>query len=138
LLKLKILARASPQVVYAHLKWMWASSVREEALGFLRDFTARMSNNDRVGNTGLLARCYLKKGEWQKFLQEDWDRVYIQIGNLLFKILYTLIILIYYFRKLFPIFYNLIYLQHNMIKIGIKLGMHGLSQTLRLFLFMRN
>ncbi|CAG8530152.1 16586_t:CDS:10 [Funneliformis mosseae] len=69
-----ILARASPQVVYAHLKWMWASGVREEALEFLRDFTTRMSNNDRVGNNGLLARCYLKKGEWQKVLQDDWDR----------------------------------------------------------------
>ncbi|EXX76507.1 Tor2p [Rhizophagus irregularis DAOM 197198w] len=73
--KLEILARASPQVVYAHLKWMWASGVREEALGYLRDFTTRMSNDHhRVGNTGLLARCCLKKGEWQKVLQDDWDR----------------------------------------------------------------
>ncbi|CAG8552522.1 7121_t:CDS:10 [Diversispora eburnea] len=68
-----ILARAAPQVVYAHLKWMWASGSREEALGLLKDFTGRMSNDLRVGNTGLLARCYLKKGEWQKVLQEDWN-----------------------------------------------------------------
>ena len=56
---------------------MWASGVRKEALGLLRDFTGRMSNDLQVGNTGLLARCYLKKGEWQKDLQEDWDRVYM-------------------------------------------------------------
>ncbi|CAG8465028.1 34810_t:CDS:10, partial [Racocetra persica] len=68
-----ILARAAPQVVYAYLKWMWASGVREEALGFLKDFTARMSNDLRVGNKELLARCYLKKGEWQKVLQDDWE-----------------------------------------------------------------
>ncbi|CAG8528851.1 8861_t:CDS:10, partial [Acaulospora morrowiae] len=68
-----ILSRAAPQVVYAHLKWMWASGTREEALRLLKDFTAGMSNDLRIGNTGLLARCYLKKGEWQKVLQEDWD-----------------------------------------------------------------
>lgn len=69
------MARAAPQVVYAHLKWMWASGNREEALGLLKDFTARMSNDLRGGNNGLLARCYLKKGEWQKVLQEDWNPV---------------------------------------------------------------
>lgn len=68
-----ILAKAAPQVVYAYLKWMWASGVREEALGLLKDFTARMSNDLRVGNKELLARCYLKKGEWQKVLQDDWE-----------------------------------------------------------------
>lgn len=61
---------------------MWASGVREDALGLLRDFTARMSNDHhRVGNTGLLARCCLKKGEWQKILQDDWDRVCIKIEH---------------------------------------------------------
>ncbi|CAG8540856.1 14593_t:CDS:10, partial [Acaulospora colombiana] len=66
------LFRAAPQVVYAYLKWLWASGVREGALESLREFTTGIVN-DRVGNTGLLARCFLKKGEWQKVLQEDWD-----------------------------------------------------------------
>ena len=121
---------------------MWASGVREEALGFLRDFTARMSNDLRVGNTGLLARCYSKKGEWQKILQEDWDKVCVYIYNLSLKY-YTLIFLIYYIlskipRKLFPIFCNHICSQHNMIKTGIKHGIRGLLRILRLFLFTRN
>ncbi|CAG8464548.1 8437_t:CDS:10, partial [Paraglomus occultum] len=68
-----ILTRAAPPVVYAHLKWMWASGVREEALNYLKEFTVRMTSDSRSGNDSLLARCYLKKGEWQMILQDDWD-----------------------------------------------------------------
>ncbi|KAG9294210.1 hypothetical protein G9A89_021569 [Geosiphon pyriformis] len=67
-----ILARAAPQVMYAHLKWMWANKDRTEALDFLRDFTTRMSTDTR-GGSELLARCHLKKGEWQMELQDDWS-----------------------------------------------------------------
>ncbi|CAG8550536.1 9156_t:CDS:10, partial [Ambispora leptoticha] len=68
-----ILARAAPQVVYAHLKWMWESGNRVDALSHLREFTGRMSSEMRLGNNSLLARCCLKKGEWQMYLQEDWS-----------------------------------------------------------------
>lgn len=120
---------------------MWASGVREEALGFLRDFTARMSNDLRVGNTGLLARCYSKKGEWQKILQEDWDKVcniHLKLSFKCYILRFLIIINCKILRKLFLIFCNHICLQHNMIKTGIKPGIHGLSQISKLFLFMRN
>ncbi|KPV75332.1 uncharacterized protein RHOBADRAFT_53323, partial [Rhodotorula graminis WP1] len=80
-----------PQVIYAHLKYQWASGAREETLAFLRDFTAKLSAdlgihpdgeqaaNAEVVNSGrkaeytrLLARCHYKLGEWQSAMQEDW------------------------------------------------------------------
>ncbi|BGP15830.1 hypothetical protein JCM10213_005686 [Rhodosporidiobolus nylandii] len=80
-----------PQVIYAHLKYQWATGAREETLAFLRDFTARLSadlgihpdgeqaaNADVVNSgrkaeyTRLLARCHYKLGEWQSAMQEDW------------------------------------------------------------------
>ncbi|KAH0559920.1 hypothetical protein GP486_003558 [Trichoglossum hirsutum] len=110
--------RAPPQVMYAHLKYMWSTGHQKEALAHLKDFTARMSHdlgapnghlpitNGTAGVNGingingiinginpsmqppvreldeytkLLARCYLKQGEWQVALQKgDWqhDHVY--------------------------------------------------------------
>ncbi|CAH1757738.1 9252_t:CDS:10 [Entrophospora sp. SA101] len=56
-----VLTRAAPQVVYAHLKLMWAKGERQNSFTLLKDFTDRISNDLRVGNTSLLARCYLKK-----------------------------------------------------------------------------
>ena len=83
-----------PQVIYAHLKYQWASGAREETLAFLRDFTAKLSAdlgihpdgeqtaNAEVVNSGrkaeytrLLARCHYKLGEWQSAMQEDWGSV---------------------------------------------------------------
>ncbi|BGP07821.1 phosphatidylinositol kinase-related protein kinase tor1 [Rhodotorula toruloides] len=80
-----------PQVIYAHLKYQWATGAREETLAFLRDFTAKLSTdlgihpdgeqtaNAEVVNSGrkaeytrLLARCHYKLGEWQSAMQEDW------------------------------------------------------------------
>ncbi|GJN89148.1 hypothetical protein Rhopal_002122-T1 [Rhodotorula paludigena] len=80
-----------PQVIYAHLKYQWATGAREETLAFLRDFTAKLSAdlgihpdgeqtaNAEVVNSGrkaeytrLLARCHYKLGEWQSAMQEDW------------------------------------------------------------------
>ncbi|KAF9952831.1 phosphatidylinositol kinase- protein kinase tor1 [Mortierella alpina] len=82
-----------PQVVYAKLKYMWARGVREQTLGCLRQFTDLLAADLGLGTGGtngaartgvhqakgtdedfsrLLARCYLKQGEWQFAMQEDW------------------------------------------------------------------
>lgn len=87
-------SRAPPQVVYAQLKYMWAKGQRKEALRHLVDFTTRMSQdlglnpNDLITQpvpldgpgipkhveeyTKLLARCFLKQGEWQIVLNNNW------------------------------------------------------------------
>lgn len=87
-------SRAPPQVVYAQLKYMWAKGQRREALRHLVDFTTRMSQdlglnpNDLITQpipsdgpgipkhveeyTRLLARCFLKQGEWQIVLNNNW------------------------------------------------------------------
>ncbi|KAG0200191.1 phosphatidylinositol kinase- protein kinase tor1 [Mortierella sp. GBA30] len=82
-----------PQVVYAKLKYMWARGVRDQTLGCLRQFTDLLATDLGLGTadtngatrTGvnqakgtdedfsrLLARCYLKQGEWQLALQDGW------------------------------------------------------------------
>lgn len=87
-------SRAPPQVVYAQLKYMWAKGQQREALRHLVDFTTRMSQdlglnpNDLITQplpsegpgipkhvedyTKLLARCFLKQGEWQIALNSNW------------------------------------------------------------------
>ncbi|KAF8004447.1 hypothetical protein HF325_001895 [Metschnikowia pulcherrima] len=87
-------SRAPPQVVYAQLKYMWAKGQGKEALRHLVDFTTRMSQdlglnpNDLITQpvpidgpgipkhveeyTKLLARCFLKQGEWQIVLNNNW------------------------------------------------------------------
>ncbi|CAR66402.1 DEHA2F23452p [Debaryomyces hansenii CBS767] len=87
-------SRAPPQVVYAQLKYMWAKGQQREALRHLVDFTTRMSQdlglnpNDLITQplpsegpgipkhveeyTKLLARCFLKQGEWQILLNNNW------------------------------------------------------------------
>ncbi|EGV64899.1 FAT-domain-containing protein [Yamadazyma tenuis ATCC 10573] len=87
-------SRAPPQVVYAQLKYMWAKGQQKEALRHLVDFTTRMSQdlglnpNDLITQplpsegpgipkhveeyTKLLARCFLKQGEWQIALNSQW------------------------------------------------------------------
>ncbi|KAK9465831.1 armadillo-type protein [Lipomyces arxii] len=119
--------RAPPQVVYAQLKYMWATGNQQAALDHLYDFTTKMSKdlglnttdlmtqplpselvistslanmslttssangaiiNGAMNATGpngslaakkkveeytkLLARCFLKQGEWQIALQDSW------------------------------------------------------------------
>lgn len=80
-----------PQVIYAHLKYLWATGAREETLAFLKEFTGKLSGDLGLhpnGNsttsleltstgklseyTKLLARCYYKLGEWQSILNENW------------------------------------------------------------------
>lgn len=87
-------SRAPPQVVYAQLKYMWAKGLGKEALRHLVDFTTRMlqdlglNPDDLITQpvpvdgpgvpkhveeyTRLLARCFLKQGEWQIVLNANW------------------------------------------------------------------
>ncbi|KAI9778323.1 MAG: phosphatidylinositol kinase- protein kinase tor1 [Candelina submexicana] len=102
---------APPQVMYAHLKYMWATGYQKEAITYLQDFTQTMSEdfgspggipmmnghkgmngtaNAYHGNphlpltrsdeyTKLLAKCYLKQGDWQTFLQHgNWQHDQVQ------------------------------------------------------------
>lgn len=87
--------RAPPQVVYAQLKFMWTTGNQQEALDYLVDFTTRMSKDLNLNSsydlitqplpsempnstdeiqeyTKLLARCFLKQGEWQVVLNNNW------------------------------------------------------------------
>ncbi|OLL26279.1 Phosphatidylinositol 3-kinase tor2 [Neolecta irregularis DAH-3] len=89
------ITKAPSQVVYAHLKYLWATGRRDEAFSHLCDFTAKMSQNLGVSiiqdappyaapaiisqrhpsssdQTRLLARCYLKQGEWHIALTRNW------------------------------------------------------------------
>lgn len=87
-------ARAPPPVVYAQLKYMWATGSQKEALTHLISFTSRMahdlgldpsnmiaqsvpqkssiSQHHIEDYTKLLARCFLKQGEWRVSLQPNW------------------------------------------------------------------
>lgn len=89
-------SRAPPQVVYAQLKYMWAKGQQREALRHLVEFTTRMlqdlglNPNDLITQplplegpgipkhveeyTKLLARCFLKQGEWQIALNSNWRK----------------------------------------------------------------
>jgi FAT domain. len=84
--------KALPNVVYARLKYMWATGAREESLNFLRVFSASLQSdlqtesNEHAQRPGvskqklselskLLAQCYFKQGEWQVELKDDWGSV---------------------------------------------------------------
>ncbi|KAG0688350.1 phosphatidylinositol kinase- protein kinase tor1 [Pichia californica] len=86
--------KASPHVVYAQLKYMWSRGQQAEALSHLVDFTSKLSRdlglneNEAITQplptnipgiteniekfTKLLARCYLKQGEWKIAMDEGW------------------------------------------------------------------
>lgn len=86
--------KASPHVVYAQLKYMWSRGQKAEALNHLVDFTSKLShdlglneneaitqplpktvpgiNDDIEKFTKLLARCYLKQGEWKIEMDDEW------------------------------------------------------------------
>lgn len=87
-------ARAPPPVVYAQLKYLWATGSQKDALRHLIGFTSRMAHylgldpsnmiaqsvpqNSSIAPhhvedyTKLLARCFLKQGEWRVSLQQNW------------------------------------------------------------------
>lgn len=86
--------KASPHVVYAQLKYMWSRGQKDEALNHLVDFTSKLSrdlglneneaitqplptnvpgiSDDIEKFTKLLARCYLKQGEWKIEMDDEW------------------------------------------------------------------
>jgi FKBP12-rapamycin complex-associated protein len=84
-------------VVYAQLKFMWATGAREESLSFLRQFSASLARdvmqetNAQTVRPGvskskmaelskLVARCYYKQGEWQVSLKDDWSSVRLSLS----------------------------------------------------------
>lgn len=84
--------KAPPNVVYAQLKYMWATGAKEESLNFLRHFSANLAkdlqteSNEHAQRSGvskqklaelskLLARCYFKQGSWQSELKGAWNSV---------------------------------------------------------------
>ncbi|KZT69244.1 phosphatidylinositol 3-kinase [Daedalea quercina L-15889] len=83
--------KAPNAVVYAQLKYIWATGAREESLSYLRTFCTNLEKGLQNGSGGhppdparqrpnekmdeisrLLARCYLKLGEWQVAQRDDW------------------------------------------------------------------
>ncbi|GBE86637.1 Serine/threonine-protein kinase tor2 [Sparassis crispa] len=80
-------------VVYAHLKFIWATGAREESLSYLRSFSANLSRalqsepgshaqvdvpkrkiDEKMDELSrLLARCYFKQGEWEVALKDNWS-----------------------------------------------------------------
>ncbi len=83
--------KAPPNVVYAHLKYMWATGAQEESLEFLRKFTSSLARDlqpeggEHIPNAAtkkkldelsrLLARCFFKQGQWQVAMHDDWGSV---------------------------------------------------------------
>ncbi|OCH96265.1 FAT-domain-containing protein [Obba rivulosa] len=81
--------KAPPNVVYAHLKYMWSKGVKEGTLVYMRRFAASLQKDLQVGPDAgsqsavsrqkldelsrLLARCYLKQGEWQVAMKDVWS-----------------------------------------------------------------
>ncbi|KAI6164648.1 phosphatidylinositol 3-kinase [Pisolithus thermaeus] len=81
-----------PNVVYAQLKYMWASGAREDSLSFLRQFSTNLARDLQTENkehfqrsnvgkqkleelSRLLARCYFKQGQWQVELKKTGRNV---------------------------------------------------------------
>lgn len=77
---------------------MWARGEHEKSLSWLRTFSGRLADDlgldlenptERVKEVrrlpkmneyiSLLARCYLKQGEWHSALKEDWNDVSLYI-----------------------------------------------------------
>jgi FKBP12-rapamycin complex-associated protein len=73
---------------------MWARGEQEKSLNWLQTFSARLAedlgldlenpservpdvraNSQMNGFIALLARCYLKQGEWEASLMEGWTPV---------------------------------------------------------------
>ncbi|EJD47416.1 atypical/PIKK/FRAP protein kinase [Auricularia subglabra TFB-10046 SS5] len=76
--------RVPPEVVYSRLKYMWANNEKQEALTVLLDFSEDLGRlvahsdghswdaQDPEQYTKLLARCYMKQGEWQTEMTPAW------------------------------------------------------------------
>jgi FKBP12-rapamycin complex-associated protein len=85
-------SKAPPNVVYAQLKYLWAKGSAEDSLNFLRQFSASLSadiaretsaqtqrpsvSKEKITELSkLVSRCFLKQGEWQVKLKDDWSEV---------------------------------------------------------------
>lgn len=79
--------RASPAVVFAHLRLIWDTGEKLESLGYLVNVCASLAHDIGLDDprkiiTGtveeiddvkrLLSRAYLKQGEWRQELQQEW------------------------------------------------------------------
>lgn len=77
--------QAPPHVVYAYFKYTWAQGSKQNTLAWIQGFTLKLTADlglespdfipapeARNEFTQLLARCYLKLGEWDVALREDW------------------------------------------------------------------
>ncbi|KAG8827189.1 phosphatidylinositol kinase- protein kinase tor1 [Serendipita sp. 401] len=74
--------KAPPAVVYSILKVNWAKGLKQESLDFLRKFCLSLAGDigstdvakspDLQKNRRLLARSFLKQGEWQSNLTTAW------------------------------------------------------------------
>jgi hypothetical protein len=92
-------ARAAPHVVYAQLKFLWANGERTHSIERLRNFADELSRDldgrrerhpsqalspSKIGELSqLLAKCYLKLGEWQYEIEQNWkDMVGFRVSHL--------------------------------------------------------
>lgn len=84
--------KAPPDVVYAHLKYMWVTGAHEDTLQFLRQFSFNLARDLQQEGThtqrpavakqrykqlsDLLARCFFKQGSWQaEMIDDNWGVV---------------------------------------------------------------
>ena len=86
--------RNPPLVVYSCLKFLWASGSREQSFVKMKEFTKALmerlgiasfstlkqkvetiTDSDKVDMLKVVARCYLKLGEWQISLEEELNDV---------------------------------------------------------------
>lgn len=85
----------APPVLYAYLKHMWATGTKEDAFQKMKDLTKNLVDKlgithshdvqlfidnskgdaNKLAMVKLLARCYLKLGEWQVALHEELNEV---------------------------------------------------------------
>ncbi|KAG8880408.1 phosphatidylinositol kinase- protein kinase tor1, partial [Tulasnella sp. 403] len=70
----------SPAVLYAHLKFLWADGKRQESLIWISEFAGRLALDIPKAPPGtretlerILARCYLKQGQWNQIMKETWS-----------------------------------------------------------------
>jgi hypothetical protein len=133
--------KAPPNVVYAQLKYMWATGAKEESLNFLRQFSSSLST-DLQAEAGdapshsvalkhklselskLLARCYFKVGEWQIEIADDWGSVCV-FDTFQFAVFSHLLC-----REMWKISCIRIILPRTSTPLGIRHGIHGPLQIL--------
>lgn len=85
--------RASPGVVFAHLKLLWDNNEKVESLGFLANVCLSLARDlglddpprvitgskEEIDNIRkLLSRAYLKQGQWRQELQNEWEPAVIE------------------------------------------------------------